>query len=190
MTQETQIRLWAGCYRAGVCSLLILVSACTAALEAPSQAIKSPGKSPAAQAPLPKVSLCLQDGSHRKVIRAERAATFAQRQRGLMGRQRLAPDQGMLFLYEQERPADSSFWMYQTLLPLDIAYLGRAGEIRAIQAMAPCPGDAPGSCPSYPAGVPYRAALEMNQGFFAEHGFAVGARVSRSTPEQCRLETP
>ena len=59
----------------------------------------------------------------------EVASEPEQRRRGLMGREHLQDNAGMLFEYQQLRPADHGFWMYQTLIPLDIAYLGAQGEI-------------------------------------------------------------
>lgn len=141
-----------------------------------------------AQPPLDRVDLCLQDERGAIPLRAERAETDQQRSTGLMGRTQLADDAGMLFVYGRERGPGSGFWMYQTLLPLDIAYLGPEGEIRAIRHMEPCPHENPVSCPSYPPGVSYWSALEVNQGFFLQHGFDVGARVTEVTPEQCGRE--
>ena len=107
-------------------------------------------------------------------LQVEVAHTPAQRRIGLMGRDTLADGTGMLFLYQAERPADTGFWMQNTLIPLDIAYLGEDGTIRAIRRMAPCLATT--DCPTYRAGVPYSAALEVNQGWFADHGAAVGDR--------------
>ncbi|WP_083260281.1 DUF192 domain-containing protein [Marinobacter sp. X15-166B] len=108
-------------------------------------------------------------------ITVEIARTDTERRTGLMGRTSLATNAGMLFVYRSERPGHHGFWMFQTLIPLDIAYLGADGEIRAIRHMAPCQPNE--KCPSYPAGQPFSAALEMNQGFFARHGIVVGDRV-------------
>ncbi|MDC0664315.1 DUF192 domain-containing protein [Marinobacter sp. SS21] len=110
----------------------------------------------------------------RAELMVEVAHTPAQRRIGLMGREVLQEDEGMLFLYPSERSGDTGFWMRNTLIPLDIAYLGEDGIVRAIRTMAPCPVDQ--TCPSYPAGAPYSAALEVNQGWFAKHGVTVGDR--------------
>jgi uncharacterized membrane protein (UPF0127 family) len=119
----------------------------------------------------------LVSGADTVPIRVELAVTDEQRAFGLMVRPSLPPDAGMLFLYDSTQPADAGFWMYRTRMPLDIAFLDSAGIIRAIRSMAPCDSTFPQACPSYPAGVPYRAALEVNQGFFTRRGLTVGDRV-------------
>lgn len=110
-------------------------------------------------------------------IRAEIAATGAARGRGLSERRALAEDAGMLFLYAETQAPDAGFWMYRTRIPLDIAFLDGAGRILAIRTMQPCPSAVALECPTFAPGMPYRAALEVNRGFFARHGIAVGDRV-------------
>jgi uncharacterized protein len=111
------------------------------------------------------------------ILRVELAVTDEQRTLGLMARSALAPDAGMIFLYDTLQPDSSGFWMFRTRIPLDIAFLDDEGIIRAIRTMAPCDSTFAASCPSYPAGVPYRAALEVNRGYFDRQGIAVGDRV-------------
>ncbi|SHF24785.1 hypothetical protein SAMN02745148_02168 [Modicisalibacter ilicicola DSM 19980] len=108
----------------------------------------------------------------------EIARTPSARSFGLMERDHLPRDAGMLFVYPREQPPGSGFWMYRTRIPLDIAFLSEDGEIRAIHAMPPCPGERPSNCPSYAAGVPFSAALEVNRGYFAERGVEVGDRLT------------
>jgi uncharacterized protein len=100
-----------------------------------------------------------------------------QRSYGLMERPELPEDAGMIFLYDSEQPDDAGFWMYRTRIPLDIAYLGEDGTILRIMAMEPCPSPDPRGCRSYPPGVPYHAALELNRGWFSRHGVTAGDRV-------------
>lgn len=134
---------------------------------------------------LPEKQACLVSADQAAPITIEIARSSAERSRGLMERETLAEDAGMLFVYKDERKADHGFWMYQTLIPLDIAYLDRDGTIRAIQQMSPCPPDRGRDCPVYEAGVPFYLALEMNQGYFENHGFDVGDRLSLE-PSDCR----
>ena len=110
-------------------------------------------------------------------LRAELAATEEQRALGLMERSSLPADAGMLFWYTEAQPGSAGFWMFRTRIPLDIAFLGPGGEILAIQAMEPCPSDYPRNCPSYPAGVEFQGALEVNRGYFQRHGIGTGDRV-------------
>lgn len=108
----------------------------------------------------------------------EIAETETQRQRGLMQRASLAPDSGMIFLFQQDQKPDDVFWMYNTLIPLSIAFLDAEGVIGSIHNMEPCTSPYPQYCPNYAAGVPFRAALEVNRGYFEEHQIGVGDRVT------------
>ena len=62
-----------------------------------------------------------EGGPHR--LDVEVAETSSQRQRGLMGRESLPEAQGMLFRFENEQSVNNAFWMYKTLIPLDIAFI-------------------------------------------------------------------
>ena len=111
------------------------------------------------------------------------AVSAEQKSMGLMERRRLADSAGMLFVYDSTQPPDAGFWMYRTRIPLDIAFLDSAGVIRAVRTMTPCPADLAEGCPTYAPGVPYRYALEVNGGYFARHGIAVGhSLVLRDVP--------
>lgn len=109
-------------------------------------------------------------------LNAELAASDEQRRQGLMGRESLAADSGMLFLYP--RLVNGSFWMYRTRIPLDIAFIDGDGRIAEVHHMQPCTSDSPQACPQTQPDVTYRAALEVNAGYFAEHGIEVGDCVS------------
>lgn len=124
-----------------------------------------------------RVDLPIETAQGHRWVKVEVVADWERRQRGLMGRAELAPDAGMLFLFEGPQSADAGFWMFRTLLPLDIAFLDQKGRILAIRQMTPCPSPDPTRCPLYRPGVPYRAALEVNLGYFAAHGVRVGDRV-------------
>lgn len=104
----------------------------------------------------------------------ELASSAEQKTTGLMERRQLADTAGMLFVYDSLQPPDAGFWMYRTRIPLDIAYADASGRIRSIQHMVPCESTIPQGCPTYPPGVAYQYALEVNSGFFARRGVAVG----------------
>lgn len=99
-------------------------------------------------------------------LTVELADTAERRGRGLMFRQSLDEDAGMLFLFPSETRA--GFWMQDTYVPLSIAFIDEAGVIREIQEMAPLTTEL-----HVPTSA-YRWALEVNQEWFAEHGVGVG----------------
>jgi uncharacterized protein len=113
-------------------------------------------------------------------LRVELASSSQQRTMGLMERHQLADTAGMLFLHPVEQPATAGFWMFRTLIPLDIAYMDSLGQIVAIKQMVPCTATIAEGCPSYPPEVPYRAALEVNAGYFARHRLTLGSKVMLS----------
>jgi hypothetical protein len=101
-----------------------------------------------------------------KTIKVEVARTEKEKERGLMFRERLGKDRGMLFVYEGEeiRP----FWMKNTRLPLSIAFIDKGGKIVDIQDMEPF------SLQTHISVYPAKYALEMNQGWFERNGIKVG----------------
>ena len=103
------------------------------------------------------------------LIRAEVAYTWETRARGLMFRESLGPNQGMLFVFPQvERHC---MWMKNTPLPLSVAFLDQEGKIVSISDMAPHTED------SHCATGPARFALEMAKGWFNSKGIRAGARL-------------
>ncbi|MBD3642128.1 MAG: DUF192 domain-containing protein [Marinobacter sp.] len=130
-----------------------------------------------AQSGLPVTNACFMTDSGSVPVVLEVASTPEQRQVGLMGRTELPPDHGMLFQYEEEREPRNGFWMYRTLIPLDIAFLDQKGTIGNIRAMVPCSASQGRNCPIYPAGVHYWSAVEMNAGFYLANGIEAGDRL-------------
>jgi uncharacterized membrane protein (UPF0127 family) len=111
-------------------------------------------------------------------LAVELAVSSEQKSTGLMERRQLPDTAGMLFVYDSVQPEDAGFWMYRTRIPLDIAYLDPTGRIRAIKHMVPCEAALPQGCPTYPPGVPFQYALEVNGGFFARRRVIVGDSVA------------
>lgn len=141
-------------------------------------------------AALASVPLEIDADGERHWLEVELARTSAERQKGLMDRDHLAPDAGMLFLYDEAQPPEGGFWMYRTRIPLDIAFLDAEGRIAAKATMQPCPSPTPRDCPTTLAGVTYHAALEVNAGYFEAHGIEVGACVSWPGREvACRTDS-
>lgn len=102
-------------------------------------------------------------------VRVEIADDPDERRRGLMHRDSLPEDTGMLFVYPSQRTL--SFWMRNTRIPLDIAYVDQRGYIVDIQTMSPQ------SDRLYESASPAMYALEMEAGWFEEHGVTEGDRV-------------
>jgi len=99
-------------------------------------------------------------------VRAEVASTAGQREQGLMYREVVEAGTGMLFVFENE--AVRSFWMKNTFVPLDIAYLDSSMRIVDIQQMAPRTEEL------YESSDPAMFALEVPQGWFEEQGIREG----------------
>ena len=118
-----------------------------------------------ALAELPVVEL----GAGMHVIRAEVAADMASRTRGLMHRTSLPTNGGMVFVFDED--AIHCMWMKNTLIPLAVAFIDRAGTIVSISEMQPH------SEQTHCAAKPARYALEMNKGWFAQKGIRPGARL-------------
>lgn len=129
---------------------------------------------------LPRETLTLSNGKHEYTLQVEVAETSQQRSRGLMEREELAENAGMLFLYDREQSGSNAYWMYRTWIPLDIAFIDSDGIIRSLKTMSPCRSASSRDCPVYPAGASFRAALETNAGYFKERGLAVGDRLDLS----------
>lgn len=105
-----------------------------------------------------------------KVVPLEYADTFELRSQGLMYRESMCTDCGMLFYYGQSK--QGSMWMRNTLIPLDVAFIRKDGVITDIKAMQPHDENITASSEL----VLY--AWEMNQGWFKRNGIAVGDTVS------------
>lgn len=118
-----------------------------------------------AWAQMPRMELTA--GMHR--IEAEVAADMNSRMQGLMHRQSMPSNQGMLFVFTQaERHC---MWMRNTLLPLSVAFLDEGGRIINIANMQPHSEE------NHCAAAPARFALEMNQGWFASKGIRPGQKI-------------
>ena len=115
--------------------------------------------------PLPVAEL--RAGMH--LIRAEVASDFSTRARGLMHRKGLAPNAGMLFVFDGA--SQQCMWMKNTYIPLSVAFLDEQGTIINIADMQPHSEQT--HCSTRPA----LYALEMTRGWFAERGIKAGAKL-------------
>ena len=107
------------------------------------------------------------------------------RMRGLMFRDRLGADRGMLFVFENEEP--QSFWMRNTRIPLDIMYFDGALRFVSVASAAPCTTQA---CPSYPSKGPARFVLELKAGQARELGIATGDPLVLAPQVLARITPP
>jgi hypothetical protein len=100
---------------------------------------------------------------------------------GLMGVERLPYDAGMLFVYNDYRDTNDGFWMYNTLIPLDIAFIDSNNKIVDIKTMEPCPHNSwreADKCPITYSNREYIKALEVNQGLFEKLSVKIGDTIS------------
>jgi len=106
-----------------------------------------------------------------QTVDVQLAITGPEMQTGLMNRQSMGEHQGMIFVYP--RPRSLSFWMRNTYIPLDIAFINPDGVIEEIYPMQPLDET---SVPSRSANIQF--ALEMNQGWFDAYGVQPGDRIN------------
>ena len=123
-----------------------------------------------AQPILPRSQLIIDTGNGPRPFVVELALTTAQKERGLMFREGLAPNAGMLFPFKRERQI--SFWMKDTQIPLDMLFIRKDGTIARIAANA-----TPLSTAVIPSREPVKAVLEIAGGRAAQIGIRVGDRV-------------
>ena len=139
-------------------ALLLLAFACTQpaappTAEQPQQPVRSTIAAP---------SVVFPDGY---AVTAEIAADEDTRQQGLMFRDRLADDRGMIFLFPQS--GEYPFWMKNTLIPLDMIWIDDGHHIVHItHDVPPCKAD---PCPSYPPNARAKYVLETAAGVAAKH---------------------
>ena len=102
-------------------------------------------------------------------LKVEVVATDETRSLGLMHRQKLGRDEGMLFIFDE--PAYHGMWMKNTLIPLSVAFIDAQGVILNILDMEPQTLD------THMAAGPAVYAIETNKGWFAERGIKPGMKL-------------
>ena len=124
-------------------------------------------------APLLTLAVTTPNG---KTIRVETAIDPDEQERGLMFRKSLAPDRGMLFIFAE--PDRHPFFMYHTLIPLDIIWMDSSQKIVFISRNTPpCPSEKPAECPNYGGSEPAQFVLEIPGGAAASYGIKEGDRL-------------
>jgi len=124
----------------------------------------------AVAAPLPVETISIDTKAGPHSFSVEVAADDESREKGLMYRKTMAPDAGMLFDFHT--PQLVSFWMENTILPLDMLFVRADGTIARIKANA-----TPYSRENIPSGEPIQLVIELNAGRAAALGIAEGAKV-------------
>ncbi len=149
---------------------LACASACSSQATAPAPtAAANPTRHPISG--LEVIPLTIDQDGKAHAFRVEMAQTEEQQQKGLMFRTAMGADEGMLF--PSPAPEPRSFWMKNTVIPLDIVFIGPDHLISNIAANA-----VPYSLDPIPSSGPAIAVLELNGGRAAELGIEPGARVT------------
>lgn len=127
-----------------------------------------------AKAPVAKIG--------KNVIKLEVASTPATIERGLMFRTSLPPNNGMVFLFHPNRTVN--FWMYHTLIPLDMLFVKDGKIVKIFADVPPCKSENPRDCPDYPngPGIDVTEVVEVNGGYAQQHGIKEGDTVTFELP--------
>jgi uncharacterized protein len=133
---------------------------------------RAPGPTPADAQPAPAPSRVIVESpsGRSRTVRVEVVRTPAEMARGLMFRERLDEDEGMLFVFPES--AEHVFWMKNTLIPLDMIFVDEARTVVGIVASA-----APETTTPRTVGTPSRFVLEVIGGWSAANEVARGDRV-------------
>ncbi len=113
------------------------------------------------------------------IVKLEVASTPEQIERGLMYRTSLAENAGMVFLFHPNRPV--KFWMYHTLIPLDMCFVLNGRIVKIFENVPPCRSENPRGCVTYPAedpGITVSEVIELAGGYAKKHGIKEGDTVS------------
>jgi uncharacterized protein len=121
-------------------------------------------------------TLSIRSSSGPVTISVRTASTAVAKEEGLMRQSHLPESSGMAFLSNQ--PTTTPFWMKDTTIPLSVAFWNAHHQIVDMLDMSPCTAD---PCPLYRSSSPYIGAVEVNRGFFEQHGVTIGDTVHIST---------
>ena len=116
--------------------------------------------------------ILIDNGERLITVRAEIADDNEDRMKGLMFRNKLNENEGMLFIFENEDY--QTFWMKNTLIPLDIIFIDGNLQIVDIKYALPCEEE---PCVTYKSSKPARYVLEVNGGFTKRNGIIVGDKL-------------
>lgn len=111
-----------------------------------------------------------------KQIRVEVMVRAEDMLRGMMFRESLAPDRGMLFIHPS--PSPQKYWMYQVKIPLDIVFIGPNRQIVEIAANTPPCKTKASECPTFGSAAPSQFVLELAAGEAARNGLSPGQTIA------------
>lgn len=119
-------------------------------------------------------SVDIETSSGTVMVIAEIAGTPEKQRRGLMFRSSLGENEGMLFVFPDEQ--QRTFWMKDTLIPLDMIFIDSSGTIVDVKkSVQPCKAD---PCPTYTSKQAAQHVLEVNAGFSDKYGVEEGSVVT------------
>lgn len=122
---------------------------------------------------LPEKKITLETSAGKIELTVEVADSGKEREKGLMDREKLESNHGMLFLFSDEAPR--MFWMKNTKISLDLIFFSAKREVVSfVEGMAPCVTP---QCISYSSGAPAMYALEVTAGFIKEKAVKIGDKV-------------
>jgi uncharacterized membrane protein (UPF0127 family) len=157
--------------RRGLIGLAMVLAACSSRPDAGAQAAPSAQLAVHAESGLAIIPLTVHRGSRALRFRVEAARSSAEQERGLMFRTKMGANEGMIFPFNPPRQG-VAFWMKNTVIPLDIIFIGRDGRILNVAANATPYSLAPIPSAGVTAGV-----LELNGGRAAQLGIVPGDKV-------------
>ncbi|MBD3319364.1 DUF192 domain-containing protein [Candidatus Woesearchaeota archaeon] len=108
----------------------------------------------------------------RVTFSVEIARTLEEQARGLMYRETLGENEGMLFVFDDEQ--ERTFWMKNTLIPLDIIFISKENNVVNVETAVPCTSD---PCTRYHSAGPAQYVLELNGGRALDLGIHSGTRI-------------
>jgi len=111
-----------------------------------------------------------------KTIYVEMAVEYSEMLRGMMFRDSLAEDSGMLFLHN--KMGKHSYWMFQVKIPLDMVWIDKSKTVVEVLAkVPPCPSSRPADCPMFGGNQEAQFVLELAAGMAQKYGVTVGSKI-------------
>lgn len=117
----------------------------------------------------------IDNGEELATVELETAYTPDERTEGLMFREELGEDEGMIFVYDEAERR--SFWMKNTLIPLDMIFVDSERTVDSIKKADPEPGVPDEELESYESKGPAQFVIEVNQNYSERHGITEGTEV-------------